>query len=46
MKKETGTEPKFKTKTNPKAEPALHELFLDGIIGYILGRKPIGEVAA
>ena len=31
MKKETGTEPKFKTKTNPKAEPALHELFLDSI---------------
>ncbi|GAB2698383.1 ferritin-like domain-containing protein [Mucilaginibacter koreensis] len=32
MKKETGTEPKFTTKTSPKAEPALQELFLDGIM--------------
>jgi ferritin-like metal-binding protein YciE len=32
MKKETGTEPKFATKTSPKAEPALQELFLDGIM--------------
>lgn len=32
MKKETGTEPKFSTKTSPKAEPALHELFVDGIM--------------
>jgi ferritin-like metal-binding protein YciE len=31
MKKETGSEPKFKTKTSAKAEPALQELFLDGI---------------
>jgi len=31
MKKETGAEPKFKTKTSPKAEPALHELFLDSV---------------
>jgi len=30
MKKETG-EPKFSTKTSPKAEPALLELFTDGI---------------
>lgn len=32
MKNDTGTEPKFKTKTSPKDEPALHELFLDGIM--------------
>ena len=31
MEKETGTEPKFKTKTSAKAEPALNELFLDSI---------------
>ena len=31
MKKETGTEPKFKTKTTPEAEPALQELFTDSI---------------
>ena len=32
MKKETGTEPKFTTKTSAKAEPALQELFMDGIM--------------
>lgn len=32
MKKDTGTEPEFTTKTTPKAEPALQELFLDGIM--------------
>lgn len=31
MEKGTGTEPKFKTKTTAGAEPALMELFLDGI---------------
>jgi ferritin-like metal-binding protein YciE len=31
MKTETGSEPKFKTKTSAKAEPALNELFLDGL---------------
>lgn len=31
MKNETGTEPKFKTKTSAKAEPALNELFLDSV---------------
>ena len=31
MKKETGSEPKFSTKTSVKAEPALLELFVDGI---------------
>jgi len=31
MENGTGTEPKFKTKTNAGAEPALMELFLDGI---------------
>jgi len=31
MKNETGTEPKFKTKTSSSAEPALQELFLDGV---------------
>lgn len=31
MKKETGSEPKFKTKTSAQAEPALHELFLDSV---------------
>ena len=31
MKKETGTEPKFTTKTTPEAEPALQELFADSI---------------
>ncbi|MCL4640632.1 MULTISPECIES: YciE/YciF ferroxidase family protein [Olivibacter] len=32
MKNETGTEPKFKTKTSVTAEPALRALFLDGIM--------------
>ncbi|MFC6101156.1 YciE/YciF ferroxidase family protein [Olivibacter domesticus] len=32
MKNETGTEPKFKTKTSVTAAPALRELFLDGIM--------------
>lgn len=32
MKKETNTEPKFSTKTSPKADPALLELFKDGIM--------------
>ncbi|HWV74380.1 MAG TPA: ferritin-like domain-containing protein [Pseudosphingobacterium sp.] len=32
MKNETGSEPKFKTKTSVAAEPALRELFLDGIM--------------
>jgi len=32
MKNETGSEPKFKTKTSVTAEPALRELFLDGIM--------------
>ncbi|MBD1391524.1 YciE/YciF ferroxidase family protein [Mucilaginibacter glaciei] len=32
MKKETGTEPKFSTKTSPEAEPALLELFKDSIM--------------
>lgn len=31
MKNETGSEPKFKTKTSAGAEPALMELFLDGL---------------
>lgn len=31
MKKESSSEPKFSTKTSAKAEPALMELFLDGI---------------
>ncbi|WP_031526506.1 YciE/YciF ferroxidase family protein [Dyadobacter crusticola] len=31
MKTETGSEPKFKTKTSVKAEPALTELFLDSL---------------
>lgn len=31
MKIETDTKPKFKTKTSVTAEPALQELFLDGI---------------
>ena len=31
MKTETGSEPKFTTKTSAKAEPALQELFLDSI---------------
>ena len=31
MKKESSTEPKFATKASPKSEPALMELFLDGI---------------
>lgn len=31
MKKETNSEPKFKTKTSATAEPALYELFLDGL---------------
>lgn len=29
MKKETNSEPKFKTKASPTSEPALYELFLD-----------------
>jgi ferritin-like metal-binding protein YciE len=32
MKKETNSEPKFSTKTSPAAEPALLELFKDGIM--------------
>ena len=32
MKIETGTEPKFKRKTSVTADPALRELFLDGIM--------------
>ncbi|OJW16864.1 ferritin-like domain-containing protein [Mucilaginibacter sp. 44-25] len=32
MEKETGTKPKFATKTSAKAESALQELFLDGIM--------------
>ncbi|WP_345211110.1 DUF892 family protein, partial [Mucilaginibacter gynuensis] len=32
MKNETGTEPKFATKTTATAEPALLELFKDGIM--------------
>lgn len=32
MKNETNTEPKFSTKTSVKAEPALLELFKDGIM--------------
>ena len=32
MKNETGSEPKFKTKTSVTAEPALRELFLDCIM--------------
>jgi len=32
MKNETGSEPKFKTKTSVTADPALRELFLDGIM--------------
>jgi len=31
MKTESGSEPKFKTKTSAGAEPALMELFLDGL---------------
>lgn len=31
MKNATGTEPTFKTKTSPSAEPALQELFVDGL---------------
>ncbi|KAA6438471.1 ferritin-like domain-containing protein [Dyadobacter flavalbus] len=31
MKNESGTEPKFKTKTSGKADPALNELFLDSV---------------
>jgi ferritin-like metal-binding protein YciE len=31
MKSETGSEPKFKTKTSAAAEPALKELFLDSL---------------
>ncbi|MCF0056021.1 ferritin-like domain-containing protein [Dyadobacter sp. CY356] len=31
MENQTGSEPKFKTKTSAHAEPALMELFLDGI---------------
>ena len=31
MKKESNSEPKFSTKTSPKEEPALMELFIDGI---------------
>jgi ferritin-like metal-binding protein YciE len=31
MEKETGSEPKFKTKTSAHAEPALMELFLDSV---------------
>ena len=31
MKNETGSEPKFKTKTSAVAEPALNELFLDSL---------------
>ena len=32
MKNETNAEPKFTTKTSPNSEPALHELFMDGIM--------------
>lgn len=32
MKKETGTTPKFRNKASPESEPALNELFLDGIM--------------
>ncbi|MDH5826844.1 ferritin-like domain-containing protein [Sphingobacterium faecium] len=32
MKNETGTTPKFKTKSSVTSEPALNELFLDGIM--------------
>lgn|GEM_PF-2421418 len=32
MKNETGTAPKFKTKTSAKSEPGLNELFLDRIM--------------
>ncbi len=32
MKKETGSEPKFATKTSPDADPALLELFKDSIM--------------
>lgn len=32
MKNETGTAPKFKTKASVESEPALNELFLDGIM--------------
>ena len=32
MKNETGTTPKFKTQSSITAEPALHELFMDGIM--------------
>lgn len=32
MKNETGTTPKFKTKSSITAEPALNELFMDGIM--------------
>lgn len=32
MKNETGSEPKFKTKTSAAHEPALYELFLDSIM--------------
>ena len=31
MKTESGSEPKFKTKTSASAEPALNELFLDSL---------------
>lgn len=31
MKKDSGSEPKFKTKTSPEAEPALLELFCDSL---------------
>jgi len=32
MKNETGTTPKFRTKASVESEPALNELFLDGIM--------------
>ena len=32
MKNETGTMPKFRTKASAESEPALNELFLDGIM--------------
>ena len=32
MKNETGTTPKFRTKASAESEPALNELFLDGIM--------------
>ncbi|MEO6499471.1 MAG: DUF892 family protein, partial [Mucilaginibacter sp.] len=32
MKNETNSDPKFTTKTSPAAEPALNELFKDGIM--------------